>query len=154
MTTGNIPKHLSSFAIPLILGNFFQLSYNAANPIMNIVMFFIIGICMGASVLMSEYFGAGDLKKLKREVSTTMLAGLIFTVFIIIICVLLTETLYWCIIVGIVYFGAKNMMQLFVPEKDSKVVEFNVMYLQMMAFFIFCRAGPMEYKGISEVWES
>ena len=111
MTNGNISKHLIKFAVPLVLGNLFQLTYNAAdsiivgrfvgtnalaavgtaNPIMNIVIFLIVGICMGASVLMSEYFGANDIKKFKREVSTTMIAGLIFTVIMIIICVLLTE---------------------------------------------------------------
>ena len=32
---------------------------------------------MGASVLMSEFFGQGDMKKLKREVSTTFIAGFI-----------------------------------------------------------------------------
>lgn len=110
MTKGNIPKHLIGFAVPLVLGNMFQLTYNAAdsiivgrfvgtkalaavgtaNPIMNIVMFIIIGICMGASVLMSEYFGAGDIKKLKREVTTTMIGGFIFTITIIIICVIFT----------------------------------------------------------------
>lgn len=111
MTTGNIPKHLVKFAVPLVLGNLFQLTYNAtdsiivgrfvgknalaavgtANPIMNIVMFFIVGICMGASILMSEYFGAGDIKKFKREVSTTMIAGLIFTIIMISICVIMTK---------------------------------------------------------------
>ena len=111
MTTGNISKHLIRFTVPLILGNLFQLSYNAAdsiivgrfvgtkalaavgtaNPIMNIIMFSIVGICIGASVLMSEYFGAGNMKKFKREVSTTMLAGFIFTVIMIILCVLLTK---------------------------------------------------------------
>jgi len=65
MTKGNITKHLVKFAVPLILGNFFQLTYNAADsiivgkfigtnalaavgtakPIMNITTFFIIGIC-------------------------------------------------------------------------------------------------------------
>lgn len=111
MTSGNISKHLIKFAVPLVLGNLFQLTYNAAdsiivgrfvgtsalaavgtaNPIMNIVIFLIVGICMGASVLMSEYFGANDIKKFKREVSTTMIAGLVFTVIITITCVLLTE---------------------------------------------------------------
>lgn len=111
MTTGNIPKHLVKFALPLVLGNLFQLTYNAtdsiivgrfvgknalaavgtANPIMNIVMFFIVGICMGASILMSEYFGSGDIKKFKREVSTTMVAGLIFTIIMIGICVIMTK---------------------------------------------------------------
>ena len=111
MTNGNISNHLIKFAVPLVLGNLFQLTYNAAdsiivgryvgtsalaavgtaNPIMNIVMFLIVGICMGASVLMSEYFGANDIKNFKREVSTTMIAGLIFTVIIIILCVMLIE---------------------------------------------------------------
>ncbi len=111
MTTGNIPKQLIRFTIPLILANLFQLSYNAAdsiivgrfagtkalaavgtaNPIINITIFFIIGICTGASVLMSEYFGEGNIKKFKREVSTTMIAGFIFTLLMIIICVILTK---------------------------------------------------------------
>lgn len=105
MTQGNIPKHLIGFAIPMILGNMFQLTYNAvdsiivgryageealaaigtSNPIMNIVIFFIIGICLGASVLMSEFYGAGNITKLKREISTTMIAGGIFTIVITIL---------------------------------------------------------------------
>ncbi|WP_238886605.1 MATE family efflux transporter [Clostridium sp. YIM B02551] len=111
MTNGNISKHLIKFAVPLILGNIFQLTYNAAdsiivgrfvgtdalaavgtaNPIMNIVIFFIVGICMGASVLMSEYFGAGNIKKFKKEVSTTFIAGFIFTIIMIIICMIFTK---------------------------------------------------------------
>ena len=33
MTEGNIPKHLISYSIPLILGNLFQLTYNAVDSI-------------------------------------------------------------------------------------------------------------------------
>lgn len=101
MTKGNIPRHLTTFAIPLILGNVFQLTYNAvdsiivgrfvgkealaavgtSSPIMNIVIFFIAGICTGTSVLMSEYYGAKDLDKLKGEISTSMIVGVIFSLF-------------------------------------------------------------------------
>jgi putative MATE family efflux protein len=111
MTKGNIPKHLLGFAVPLVLGNLFQLTYNAvdsiivgrfvgaealasvgsANPIMNLVIFFIVGICMGASVLMSEYFGAGDIPKLKREISTALLVGLGFSIAMSILCFLLAK---------------------------------------------------------------
>ncbi len=106
MTSGNISKQLVTFAVPMILGNMFQLTYNAvdsiivgrfvgtsslaavgaANPIMNIIIFFIVGICMGTSILMSEYYGAGDIKKLKREISTSMISGLIFTIIMSIVC--------------------------------------------------------------------
>ncbi|BCZ46671.1 MATE family efflux transporter [Clostridium gelidum] len=105
MTSGNIPKQLVTFALPMILGNMFQLTYNAvdaiivgrfvgtnslaavgaANPVMNIVIFFIVGICMGTSILMSEYFGEGNIKKLKREISTSMIVGIIFTIVMSII---------------------------------------------------------------------
>jgi putative MATE family efflux protein len=111
MTTGSIGKHLISFAIPMILGNLFQLTYNAAdsiivgryagedalaavgtsNPIMNIIIFFIVGICMGASVLMSEFYGAGDFIKLKREISTSIIVGSIFTIVITILCIVLAK---------------------------------------------------------------
>ena len=99
MTEGKISGHLIRYSVPLILGNLFQLTYNVvdsiiagrfigkealaaegtANPVMNIVILGISGICMGASVLMSEFFGAGDYRKLKREMSTTVLFGLFFS---------------------------------------------------------------------------
>ncbi len=111
MTVGSISPKLIRFAIPMILGNFFQLTYNAADsiivgrfvgtnalaavgaasPIMNIVIFIIIGICLGMSVLMSEFFGAGDIAKLKREVSTSLISGGVFTLVMILIGVLLSR---------------------------------------------------------------
>jgi len=111
MTKGNVSKHLVKFTVPLVLGNIFQLSYNAidsifvgrfvgknalaavgtANPIMNIIMYFIVGITLGASVLMSEYFGAGNIKKFRREVSTTLIGGIIFTIVVIVFCVAFTR---------------------------------------------------------------
>lgn len=105
MTQGNIPKKLTTFAVPLILGNIFQLTYNAADsiivgrfvgtnalaavgtssPIMNIVIFFIVGICMGTSVLMSEYYGAQDIEKLKKEIATSIVVGAMFSAIMTII---------------------------------------------------------------------
>lgn len=113
MTQGSTTKLLISYAIPTILGNLFQLTYNAvdsiivgryagkealaavgtSNPIMNIILFFIIGICMGASVLMSEYYGAGDHKNLKREISTAAIIGLTFTVIISILVLIFSKGL-------------------------------------------------------------
>lgn len=99
MTEGSIPRQLVSYAVPLIVGNLFQLTYNAADsviagrligkqalaatgmasPVMNLLILGISGICMGAGVLMSEYFGAGEKEKLRREVATTLLFGLFFS---------------------------------------------------------------------------
>lgn len=81
-TVGRTYPQLINYAIPLILGNFFQLTYNAvdsiilgryagkqclaavgiANPVMNIMIFLIVGICLGAGIIMSEFYGAKDEK--------------------------------------------------------------------------------------------
>lgn len=99
MTQGPITRQLISYSVPLILGNLFQLTYNAvdsiiagrfigkealaaegmASPVMNLVILGISGICMGAGVLMSEFFGAKQMEKLKREMSTAVLFGLYFS---------------------------------------------------------------------------
>lgn len=95
MTQGKIVTPLIAFTIPLVLGNLFQLTYNAADsvivgkilgeealaavgtstPIMNIAILLISGMCMGASVLMSSQYGAEDYDTLSRQISTTLLSG-------------------------------------------------------------------------------
>lgn len=95
MTQGSIVRHLLRYAIPLVLGNFFQLAYNAvdtiivgkfageqalaavsaANPVMTIVVLGVSGLSIGASVLMSRFYGAGDEETLRRELATTVLFG-------------------------------------------------------------------------------
>ncbi len=104
MTEGRIPGQLVRYAVPLILGNFFQLTYNVidsmivgrflgeemlaavgtASPVMNIMILGISGICIGASVLMSRFFGAQDEERVKKELSTTALAGVIFSLILLV----------------------------------------------------------------------
>lgn len=111
MTEGKIISPLISFTIPLVLGNLFQLTYNAvdsvivgkyvgeealaavgtSNPIMNIAILLISGMCMGASVLMSSQYGGRDYEKLSKQISTTMLAGCVFSVFFSLLMVFLAK---------------------------------------------------------------
>lgn len=104
MTAGPIAPQIIKFTLPLIIGNFFVLTYNAADsiivgryvgdhalaalgaasPIMNIMLFLIVGICLGMSVIMGNFFGAGDIVKLKREISTSIITGGIFTLLMIV----------------------------------------------------------------------
>lgn len=105
MTEGSIARHLTAYALPLILGNLFQLLYNAvdsvvigryageaavaavsaANPVMTIAVLGVSGLTIGASVLMSRFFGAEDEGNLRREVSTICLFGLAVSVFILLL---------------------------------------------------------------------
>ena len=65
----------------------------AASPIMNIVLFLIVGICLGMSVLMGNFFGAGDIEKLKREISTALIAGSVFTLVIVLLGLLFSHAI-------------------------------------------------------------
>lgn len=102
MTQGSIPRHLISYAIPMIFGNLLQLTYNAVdsmiigkclgenalaavsttNPIMTIVVLGVSGLSMGASVLMSRFYGADDHEKVKREFATTLIFSVIFSLVV------------------------------------------------------------------------
>lgn len=105
MTVGAVTPQIIRFTVPLIIGNFCVLTYNAADsvivgrfvganalaalgaasPVMNLLLFLIIGVCLGMSVLMGNYFGAGDIPKLKREISTALIAGGIFTFLLVLL---------------------------------------------------------------------
>ena len=107
LTTGKIMPILVNFTVPLVLGNLFQLTYTAVdsiivghfvgkealaavgicNPISTLMILFLNGLCMGASILMGIQYGAKDYKTLHRQISTTMLSGVVFSFFLTLFCV-------------------------------------------------------------------
>ncbi|WP_366776621.1 MATE family efflux transporter [uncultured Gemmiger sp.] len=116
MTRGSAYRHLWQYALPLMLGNWFQLAYNAADsiivgqfigkdalaaegaaaPVMNLVILAISGVTIGAGVLMSEFFGARDGEQLRRELATTLLAGACFSLAVAVLGILFTpQILRW-----------------------------------------------------------
>ncbi len=113
MTEGKIIPQLTGFTIPLILGNLFQLTYNAADsvivgkfvgddalaavgtagPIMNMVILFISGMCMGAGILMSTQYGAKKYAQLERQISTAMIGGLCFSAAVTVLLLIFARPL-------------------------------------------------------------
>lgn len=111
MTNGSAAGHLCSYALPLILSNWFQMGYNAidsiivgrfigrdalaavgiASPLMNLVILSISGLCIGAGVLMSEFFGAKRMKELRIQLATTLLSGTILSVLVAVLGILLVH---------------------------------------------------------------
>ena len=113
MTEGKIIPQLTGFTIPLILGNLFQLTYNAADsvivgkfvgddalaavgtagPIMNMVILFISGMCMGAGILMSTQYGAKKYAQLECQISTAMIGGLAFSAAVTVLLLIFAHRL-------------------------------------------------------------
>lgn len=106
LTTGKIMPILVNFTVPLVLGNLFQLTYNAVdsiivghfvgkealaavgicNPVSTLMILFLNGLCMGASILMGIQYGAKDYETLHRQISTTLLSGAVFSFFLTLVC--------------------------------------------------------------------
>ena len=92
MTDGSIFRRLAAFSIPLLLGNVMQQLYNTVDavvvgrfvgddaiaavgacfPIMFLMTILFMGIATGASIMVSQYFGARDRDALSKTIGTTM----------------------------------------------------------------------------------
>jgi len=111
LTVGNPVKLILSFAIPLYIGNLFQQSYNIADTfivgrtigldalaavgstgsINFLILGFITGFGIGAAVITSQRFGAGDIEGVKKSFIATIIisTGLAITLTLIsVLCVM------------------------------------------------------------------
>lgn len=113
MTEGNIALNLVRFALPLFVGNLFQQLYNmvdtwvigrwglgaeyaavgSVGPIINILIGFFMGLSSGAGVVISQYYGAKDEKKVHDAVHTSMLMTLVLVVLFTIIGIATTPAI-------------------------------------------------------------
>lgn len=103
MTSGNITRHIITFALPLLAGNIFQQMYNMVDtwvvgkfvsneayaavgtvgPIINMLIGFFMGLSSGAGVVISQYYGAQRYEEVRKTVHTavvmTLILGVLFT---------------------------------------------------------------------------
>ncbi|OGR81375.1 MAG: MATE family efflux transporter [Elusimicrobia bacterium GWC2_64_44] len=91
LTTGSEGRLIWNFALPMLAGNVLQQSYNvvdsvivgravgksalaavgASFPILFLLISLIIGATMGFSILISQYFGAKDMARVRRTIDTS-----------------------------------------------------------------------------------
>ena len=113
MTEGSILRQMILFALPLMLGNVFQMLYNTVDSvivgnfvskqalaaigsttvIVNMMVFFFNGFSIGAGVVIGQYFGARDMDKLHRAIETTMAATFILSLLFSVLGVALVRPL-------------------------------------------------------------
>ena len=102
LTKGNVRPVLWSFTIPMFISVVFQQLYNIADsaiagrfagedalaavgasyPITMIFMAIAIGCNVGCAVVISSYFGAGDIRRMKTAISTTLIASTVLAVIL------------------------------------------------------------------------
>ncbi|MCI8462800.1 MAG: MATE family efflux transporter [Lachnospiraceae bacterium] len=116
MTKGNPYSLMVGFALPIFLSQVFQQLYNTADALIVgrflgtnalaavtssgtlifLMISFFAGIAMGAGVVISRYFGAGDQDRVSRAIHTVLAFGLVSGLLLTVIGVALTPTfLVW-----------------------------------------------------------
>jgi len=113
LTTGNEGKLIFHFAAPMLLGNVFQQLFSVVDsivvgnfvgkealaavgssfPVIFIMVSMIIGLVMGTTVVISQYFGAKDFVKVKRAIDTMYIYSAVFGLITTVIGIIIAEPL-------------------------------------------------------------
>ena len=144
ITTGVIWKQLLIFFFPILIGTFFQQLYNTVDTIVvgqyvgtqalaavgttgtmiNLLVGFFVGVSSGATVIISQFFGAGDAKNVSRAVHTSMALALVGGLIIMVLGLLTARP---------------SLVMLGVPEEilGDALTYMNVYYAGIIACMIY-----------------
>lgn len=106
LTTGNPFRSLLTFAIPVIIGNLFQLFYTLADSvivgktlgtnalaavgsssmIIYFVLCFINGLTSGFGICLGQRYGAKDTAGMQKSIASSAILSVIFTVLLTFVC--------------------------------------------------------------------
>ena len=114
LTVGKESKTILLFALPMLLGNLFQQSYNlidsaivgnyigtealaavgASFPVLFVLISLVIGVSIGATIVISQYYGANDMKNVKRAIDTIFITIFFASIFITIISFVFSKEIF------------------------------------------------------------
>lgn len=150
MTTGNPIKLILQFSVPMLIGNLFQQFYNMVDSIVvgkfvskdalaavgatSSSIFLIIsmtfGLAMGISIVVSQYFGAGDYEKVRKSIASA--------VYILFVSAIVMGT--------IGFFASRPLLELLDTPMD--VIDQSEIYMKICFIGIF---GVVSYNGIAAI---
>ncbi|WP_010295610.1 MATE family efflux transporter [Clostridium senegalense] len=111
LTEGHEGKQIFTFALPMLIGSLFQQLYNTAdsiivgrfigkdamaavsgaNPIMFLLTSLLMGVTLGFSILVSQYYGSKNMRKIKCTIDTTYIFIFITSIIITVIGIIFSE---------------------------------------------------------------
>ena len=113
LTTGNPFRVLFKFAVPVILGNLFQIFYTLADSVVvgktlganslaavgstSIIVYFVFcfinGFTGGFGICLGQRFGAKDEEGMRKSIAASAVLSVIFAVVLTAICCLLSHNI-------------------------------------------------------------
>ncbi len=113
LTKGEPLKLILFFALPIFLGNFFQQIYNIADtmivgytlgesqlaamgstgPLYNLIIGFVFGITNGFALITAKWFGADNIKNMKKAIGGTIILGFIISTALTVISLVFSKSI-------------------------------------------------------------
>lgn len=150
MTIGNPTKLILNFTLPMLIGNIFQQFYNmvdsivvgkfvnkdalsavgATGSITYLIFSLVFGMSAGISIVISQYYGAGDYEKVRKSFATAT-----YVLFLV------------SLIMGTVgFFTSRPLLKLLGTHQD--IIDQSHTYMKILYIGIL---GTACYNGISAV---
>lgn len=105
LTKGKPSILILTFALPIFLGNLLQLAYSlvdtrivgsflgedalaavgATTTLSNLIVGFLLGLCNGFAILTAQYFGAGDMERVRKSLAEALKMGLAVAVLLTVV---------------------------------------------------------------------
>lgn len=156
LSIGNPGRLIFRFATPMLLGNIFQQLYNVVDsiivgkfigkealaavgssfPIIFTLISFIIGIAIGATVIISQYFGAKDFDKVRRAIDTLYIFIFFASIFVSILGIVFSTDI----------FRLLGLPAEVVPQADS----YLDIYLSGLVLFFGFNATSAILRGLGD----
>jgi putative MATE family efflux protein len=113
LTKGNEASQIFYFTLPMLIGNIFQQFYNLTDsivvgrvlgkqalgavgvsfPIIFLLVSLIIGLTMGSSIIISQYYGAKNMRMVKRAIDSSYIVLFLSSLIITAIGLLFSESI-------------------------------------------------------------
>jgi len=128
MLAGSIFQQLYNVVDSIIVGNFIGkealAAVGASFPVIFVLISMIIGLAMGVTIIISQYFGAGNIEKVRRAIDTMFITLFFASIITTIAGILFSEEI----------FRLLNLPEDIMPQALSYL---NIYLLGMVGFFGF-----------------
>ena len=156
LTEGHSGNLIFRFAVPMLIGNVFQQSYSivdsivvgryvgkealaavgASFPLIFMLISFVVGVAMGTTIIISQYYGAKDMKMVQRAIETMYIFLFIASIIVTILGISFSGPIFRLI----------NLPEAVMPQA---ITYFNV-YLTGMIFFFGLNGISSVLRGLGD----
>lgn len=169
LTTGNVFKSISIFAVPMLIGNILQQLYNiidtwvvgkyinsdalaavgAVFALMVFITSILIGLCMGSGVVFAQDYGRKDFAVLQRRIGTAFIGiGIITVVITVLTACKMDLLLQWLNIPAEIYDTTLDYLRIIIVGIPAVFVyNFFAAYLKSLGNSV----TPLVYLAVSAV---